>query len=394
MLHLAQGRYCQARYARPSCQTLNRRRPAMVILAIDLGKTKSLFCWFDTADQSHTFKTAFSSPATFATLLVERRIDRVVIEVCDMAGWVMDLCQAHSIPIQIANVNDEGWRWKNVKNKTDKKDGLKLARLSAMNDLKLVHLPERPVRQWRALILFRHKLIERRTRIKNSIHAILVREGRAMSGGRCDWSLDALSKLRELARPIDECSKLDELWQGHLSMELDGLDHIEEQIVELDRKLDALGGADPRVIRLQTIPGVGPRLSELVVAVLDDPHRFKSVRQVGAYVGLVARRYQSGEMDRSGRISKAGCGKLRKLLVEIAWGMLRHNGHGKAVFGRISKGQKTRRKQAIVALARRVLGWCWAMMRDGTDWHVPSSSDWNAPAAAANNGKRGAIMTG
>ena len=130
----------------------------MVILAIDLGKTKSLFCWFDTADQSHTFKTAFSSPATFATLLVERRIDRVVIEVCDMAGWVMDLCQAHSIPIQIANVNDEGWRWKNVKNKTDKKDGLKLARLSAMNDLKLVHLPQRPVRQWRSLILFRHKL--------------------------------------------------------------------------------------------------------------------------------------------------------------------------------------------------------------------------------------------
>jgi transposase len=346
------------------------------------------------ADQTQTFKTAFSTPATFATLLAERPIDRVVIEICDMAGWVMDLCQAHSIPIQIANVNTEGWRWKNVKNKTDKKDVVKLARLSAANDLKLVHLPARPVRQWRSLILYRHKLIARRTRIKNSIHAILVREGRAMHGGRSDWAPDALSKLRALAKPIDECSAKDTLWQGHLSMELDGLDHIMEQIVDLDRKLDVLGSADPRVIRLQTIPGVGPRLSELVVAVLDDPHRFKSVRQVGAYVGLVARRYQSGEMDRSGRISKAGCGKLRKLLVEIAWGMLRHNGHGKAVFGRISKGQKTRRKQAIVALSRRVLGWCWAMMRDGTDWHVPSSTDWSAPTTAANNGKRGAVMTG
>ena len=103
-----------------------------------------------------------------------------------------------------------------------------------------------------------------------------------------------------------------------------------------------------------------------------DPHRFKSVRQVGAYAGLVTRRYQSGAMDRSGRISKAGCRKLRKLLVEIAWGMLRHNPHGAAVFNRISKGQKTRRKQAAVALGRRVLCWCWAMLRDGTEWHVPA----------------------
>ena len=94
--------------------------------------------------------------------------------------------------------------------------------------------------------------------------------------------------------------------------------------------------------------------------------------QVSAYAGLVPRRYQSGEMDRSGRISKAGCGKLRKLLTEIAWGMLQHNPHGRGVFDRISKGQKTRRKQAAVALGRKVLCWCWAMLRDGTEWHVPT----------------------
>ena len=51
--------------------------------------------------------------------------------------------------------------------------------------------------------------------------------------------------------------------------------------------------------------------------------------------------------------------------------MLRHNPHGRTVFNRISKGQKTRRKQAAVALGRRVLCWCWAMLRDGTEWHVP-----------------------
>jgi transposase len=235
-----------------------------------------------------------------------------------------------------------------------------------------VHLPDRATRQWRSLILYRHKLIERRTAIKNAIHALLVSEGRAMKADKAAFSVASLSKLRELAKPVVECSK-DDLWAGHLWMELESLDHLMEQVERLDQKLNELGQADARVIRLRTIPGVGPRLSELVVAVIDDPKRFQNARQVGAYAGLTPRRYQSGQMDRSGRISKAGCGKLRKLLVEIAWGMLQHNTHGREVFARISKGQKSRRKQAAVALARRVLCWCWAMLRDGTDWKEPAS---------------------
>jgi transposase len=342
----------------------------MLILAIDLGKTKSVFCWYQTLDQSQTFKTVLSTPAAFAEVLREQTVDRVVFEVCDMAGWVKDLCAASSLPCQIANVNTEGWRWKNVKKKTDRMDALKFAQLSAMEQLPIVHLPRREVRQWRSLILYRHRLIERRTTIKNTIHAILLREGKAMSGGRAAWSVKSLSALRALARPLDECGLAD-LWRGYLQTELDGLDDLLERIEALDRKLNALGSADQRVIRLQTIPGVGPRLAELAVAVIDDPHRFANARQVSAYVGLVPRRYQSGQMDRSGRISKAGCGKLRKLLTEIAWGMLRNNDRGKGVFTRIAKGQKTRRKQAIIALARRVLCWCWAMLRDGTDWQVP-----------------------
>ena len=342
----------------------------MMILCIDLAKAKSLFCWYQSDDQSQRLKTIVSTPAAFHEALIERPVDRVVIEVCDMAGWIKDLCQTLGIAIQVANVNSEGWRWKNVKSKTDKSDVLKLARLSAGNDLKLVHLPDRTTRHWRSLILYRQKLVERRTAIKNSIHALLVQEGRAMQGGKEAWSQKSLQALGELAQPLEQCSK-DELWSGHLWEELKALENVNEQIDRLDKKLNQIGQSDASVIRLQTIPGVGPRLSELVVAVIDDPKRFKNVRQVSAYVGLVPRRYQSGQMDRSGRISKAGCGKLRKLLVEIAWGMLRRNGRGQKVFARISKGQKTRRKQAVVALARRILCWCWAMLRDGTDWRDP-----------------------
>jgi transposase len=258
-----------------------------------------------------------------------------------------------------------------VKHKGDRADAVKLARLSAMNQLALVHVPAKPVREWRSLILSRHKLVDRRTSVRNAIHSILVAQGKAISGRRSVWSDDSMSQLAELAKPLSECGTMEELWRGHLKMELEHLDELCQRIVELDHKLDAIGEADQRVRRLRTIPGVGPRLSELVVAMIDDPHRFKSARLVSAYAGLVPRRYQSGEMDRSGRISKAGCGKLRKLLTEIAWGMLRHNPHGAVVFNRISKGQKTRRKQAAVALGRKVLCWCWAMLRDGSEWRVP-----------------------
>jgi transposase len=185
-----------------------------------------------------------------------------------------------------------------------------------MNQLAPVHVPQKPVREWRSVILYRHKLVDRRTSVRNAIHSILVAQGMAMPGRRRSvWSDDSMSRLRSLARPLGECATMDELWRGHLHMELEQLDELcRRVVVELDERLDAIGAADDRVRRLRTIPGVGPRCSELVVAMIDDPHRFKSVRQVGAYAGLVTRRYQSGEMDRSaggsarpGAASSASC---------------------------------------------------------------------------------------
>jgi transposase len=71
----------------------------------------------------------------------------------------------------------------------------------------------------------------------------------------------------------------------------------------VEAKLDALAIVDQRVRRLRTIPGVGPRLAELVVAVIDDPHRFQNAKQLGAYAGLVPKQYESGTMSCQGRIT-------------------------------------------------------------------------------------------
>lgn len=395
-----------------------------IILAIDLGKFHSQGCFYRIADGSHEFKRIESTPRAMHDLLVERKVDRVVIEAGAQAGWVVDLCRGLGIEVEVANANGEAWRWKAVKNKSDRQDALKLARLSVMNQLgSLVHVPSKEVRQWRSLIQYRCTLVERRTAIRNSIHALLAVQG--TEAVIRSWSAAMIAELNKLSRPLSECGA-DELWRGQLDLELGAMEQVTGLIEQAEAKLEALvepagpeGSEEPegsgrkkepkegekesarkerarRVALLKSIPGVGPRLAEMVVAWIDDPHRFRNGRQVGSYAGLTPRRYQSGESERSGRISKAGCGRMRKLLVQVAWGMLRHNERGKAVFDRLCKDQKTRRKQAAVALARKVLVWCWAMLRDDQPWDEKrweegseKAGEFSAWAAAGTGERRG-----
>ena len=180
------------------------------------------------------------------------------------------------------------------------------------------------------------------------------------------WTAAGLAGIAQFARPLAECGP-EELWRGLLDLALTAYRQAVALVAEAEGKLDALGKADRRVRLLDSMPGLGPRTAEAVVAHLDDPHRFKSGKQVGAYGGLVPRQFQSGEDDRRGRITRRGPAVLRKLLVQCAWAMLRYNRWARAVFDRLSRG-KARRKQAVVALARRVLVRCWAMRRDGAAW--------------------------
>ena len=108
----------------------------------------------------------------------------------------------------------------------------------------------------------------------------------------------------------------------------------------------------------------------MIAVYLDDAERFETSGQVSAYAGLVPRQFQSGETDRKGRITHRGPGLLRKVLVEAAWLMQRYNPWAAALFKRLSRGVKVRRKQALVAVARKLLVRCWAMLRHGKPWEV------------------------
>ena len=111
------------------------------ILAIDLGKFKSVACEYNSDTSEHNFTTLSTTPAAMHELFAQRAPDRIVIEIGSAAGWIKDLAEAMDIEIQIANPNHEAWRWKSVKRKTDRDDALKLAQLSVMKQLPMITLP-------------------------------------------------------------------------------------------------------------------------------------------------------------------------------------------------------------------------------------------------------------
>src|SRR5258706_15516844 len=148
----------------------------MKILALDLGNYKSVGCVYETTLLRHKFTRVVTTPKGLHDLLVEQEPDRVVIEICPLAGWVSDLVRALGIELEVASTTHDAWRWKNVKRKNDRQDGLKLAQLSALGQLTLVHVPEQGVRQWRALINYRERMVRRRNKIQKHKRAVLFRE--------------------------------------------------------------------------------------------------------------------------------------------------------------------------------------------------------------------------
>jgi transposase len=346
----------------------------MRILAIDLGKFKSVACLFDTETNETQYHTLASSAGYLRSFLPVVSADRVVFEACSLAGWVHDLCVELGFEVLVCNPNQEAWKWKNVKRKTDKDDSLKLARLAALGQLVPVHIPGRETRGYRRLVKYRKTLVGRVNRIQNNIRALLVQQGCSAPVGQRAWTAAGLEALGKLRRPLAEC-RLHELWRGELDLELTALEQAWAQLKAADVRLEQLAAEDERVQLLQTIPGVGRKTAEVIATQLDRPERFRNARQVSAYAGLVPRRFQSGNMDRQGGITRRGSRLLRSSLVECAWVMLRYNSWARAHYERIHAGQKTRKKQAIIAVARKLLVRSWAMLRDRTAWNGPAEEE-------------------
>jgi hypothetical protein len=120
------------------------------------------------------------------------------------------------------------------------------------------------------------------------------------------------------------------------------------------------------VNQLCTAPGIGPVTAVAFVVTLDDVTRFRTAHQVEGDLGLTPREYSSGERQHRGRISKTGNARMRSLLVEAAWRLLRTKDPAAAPLRAWAEGIAQRRGRSIaaVALARRLAGVLYAMWRD------------------------------
>jgi transposase len=148
---------------------------------------------------------------------------------------------------------------------------------------------------------------------------------------------------------------------------------IEQQIADFDRKVMRLARDNAQVRRFMTTPGVGAITALCFLATIDDPTRFKRSRSVGAYLGLTTRRYASGEIDWTGRISKCGDAMLRSYLYEAANVLLTRVAKWSALkaWG-IRLAKRSGLRKAKVAVARKLAVILHRMWVDGTEFNWSS----------------------
>lgn len=252
------------------------------------------------------------------------------------------------------------------KRKNDRVDAEKLAKLLFLDEVPTVYVPSQDVRAWRQLIQHRVRLVNKRTRAKNGCRALLRSLG-IRAPGRCGlWTKNGMQWLRSLELP----NTLHALQRDMLVTEIE---MFNEQIKLAEKELKRFSTHNPAVQLLMTIPGVGLRTAETVVAYLDDPARFRSNKSVGAYLGLVPCQDQSANTNRLGHITREGPASVRRMLCEASWQAVRRSPTARRYFERIQHGRKDRKKIAIVATAHYLARVMLAMLRTGEAWRETES---------------------
>jgi transposase len=137
---------------------------------------------------------------------------------------------------------------------------------------------------------------------------------------------------------------------------------------DLDKRIKALSGAEryrAACEALRRIRGVGLPTAMMFLTEMGDLSRFHNRREVAAYLGLCPSSFESGEAtDRKGRITRQGPARVRKLLCQAAWVLLRHDEEAHTAYYRIRRGQKNRSKKAIVAVMRQLAIRLWHIAKD------------------------------
>jgi len=279
-------------------------------VGLDVSQKLTSICVVDDTGRRVWRGQCASDPEQIARLISRYARDAagIGIETGPMTPWLVHEFRARGLDVTCLDARHASAALKMQMNKTDQNDAEGLAQIMRTGWYRSVHVKSLDAHRARALLGARAQLVGMTTRLSNHIRGVLKTFGLlpgAMRGLPFDRRVETLladrDDLTSIVRPMLLA------WR-----------QLREQIAAFDKEVRALAKKDPTCRRLMSVPGIGVVSVLAYVSTVEDPKRFARSRSVGAHMGLTPRQYQSGEIDRSGRISRCGDTLARTLMYEAA----------------------------------------------------------------------------
>jgi transposase len=255
----------------------------------------------------------------------------------------------------------------NARVKTDNQDVIRLLRLLIAGMIPEVWVPPVDVRELRALISYRWRLVKMATAIQNRMHSLLHRHNLQAPDGKVDtgenrvwWEQVQLSSLERL----------------RLNQELKMLRLVRDHIVEVEHELGRLSTSErwaKQSVHIMQLPGVGIIVTMTVLSAIGDIRRFPSARKLVGYAGFGAGVHDSGQKHQNKGVTKSGRKELRWAMVEAAWQAIRSNPNLRAEYDQLCKRKHP--NQAIVAIARKLLVILWCLLNRQESYNPATDED-------------------
>lgn len=323
-------------------------------IGIDLGKNQSQVC-IRTEDGKFLHRRIATCRRRLLNLF-GRKPAKVLMEASTESEWVARCLEELGHKVIVADPNYAPmYAHRSRRIKTDRRDAHALAEASYRGTYRKSYRCSDARRHVRALLASREALVRTRSRYIYLAGALLRRDGHRVGSGGAENYAKRVDKL-----------ELSDTTREQVEPLLSQLAGINEQVERLKAQIERAGEGNRDVSLLCTVPGVGLLTASAFVAVVDKAERFTTAHQLEAYLGLVPSEYSSGEKQRRGRITKQGNTRLRTYLVQASWSILYKHRHETRELRLWAEqiGRRRGMKVAAVALARRLAGILWAMLRD------------------------------
>lgn len=297
-------------------------------------------------------------------------IKRIVFETGQLSTHIYHGMKADGFPVICIDARHAHGTLKAQRVKTDKNDARGLAQIARTGWYKAVHVKSNQCHSLRALVAGRKQILSMRMDMENHIRGTLKSFG---------IKLGAVTSVDFSERVKAAVASEDAVLSDTMLALLKARDGLVAQEKVLERRCTSIARKDVVCKRLMTVPGVGTLTALAFKAEIDDPTRFRKSRDVGVHIGLTPRKYASGEIDRSGGISKCGNGALRSLLFEASVSMLtRSKKWSRLKSWGVKLAQRNGFKAASTAVARKLAIIMHRMWLDETNFAYG-----DAPAAQA-----------